>query len=69
MSSGQQHRKTESEWVPVSPKKVEAVPAAVVPVAPVSSVAPVKHVQLKAIVALPPPPAVQVFPASVNLEV
>lgn len=66
VSSGTQHRKTENEWVPVSPKKRETSPVIATQPKPVTSnVTPdLPSGQLLAIEAAPEPspPGPQVFP-------
>lgn len=76
VSSGQQHRRTENEWVPVSPKKTETPAIKPIPVVPIITTAtipqipvvnPVPEQQLAIIPPLPPGP--QVFPQNNNLDV
>ncbi|KRT86436.1 hypothetical protein AMK59_243 [Oryctes borbonicus] len=83
VSSGQQHRKTENEWVPVSPKKPEPSPPPAKPpptiqippitapppaeIAPSPPAEPVQPIVVTPIVA-PPQPGVQVFPAPLPNE-
>lgn len=70
VSSGQQHRKTESEWVPVSPKKPEIVPLPPVQLPPPVPVVPVP-VPSEPVPVPPPlqPPGPQVFPSLSNNQV
>lgn len=70
VSSGQQHRRTEKEWVPVSPKKKEPSPQ---PVAP-KVIEPPVPIPMTTVAAIMPPsitttttvavPGPQVFPPS-----
>ncbi|KAI4460206.1 protein son [Holotrichia oblita] len=58
VSSGQQHRKTENEWVPVSPKKPDPPPPqapVIKPPPPVNPPIPVIAPPLPSEIALPPP--------------
>lgn len=43
VSSGQQHRRTETEWVPVSPKKVETTTTTVTKPVETTTVAQIAH--------------------------
>lgn len=62
VSSGQQHRRTENEWVPVSPKKTESAPQPVVKIPEPSSS--VETVAAPVVQETPAPvaPGPQVFP-------
>lgn len=71
VSSGTQHRKTENEWVPVSPKKIEAptVTPTIKPVPPVTTTQPLAieapPSEPEPAIALPGP---QVFPNSSDVN-
>lgn len=62
VSSGQQHRKTENEWVPVAPKKSDVQPVKLPQPAPLSNV---EAVAVPSLEPPPLPPALEVPTASV----
>lgn len=85
VSSGQQHRKTENEWVPVPPKKPDPPPLPTVkqitnPVIPVPAAPAITEIVLPPqeepqqpaivpVIAPPPQQGVAVFPAAIPNEV